>query len=92
MARICDRCGKGKMRGNTVSHSNRKAPRHYKPNLQKETFEVNGNTVSLKVCTKCKKTLAKVPFVDAGFVVKPKGAPTSPVTPTTPVAEEVVAG
>ena len=59
MARVCDRCGKGKMRGNTVSHSNRKAPRHYKPNLQKETFEMDGNNVSIKICTKCKKTLVK---------------------------------
>jgi len=60
MARVCDLCGKEKMRGNTVSHSNRKAPRHYKPNLQKETISTeNGNTFSVKLCTKCKKTLNK---------------------------------
>jgi len=60
MARVCDLCMKGKMRGNTVSHSNRKAPRHYRPNLQKETIEVSGNNLSITVCTKCKKTLKKV--------------------------------
>jgi len=60
MSRICDLCGKGKMRGNTVSHSNRKAPRHYKPNLQKETFEVGGDSVTLNICTKCKKTVKKI--------------------------------
>jgi large subunit ribosomal protein L28 len=59
MSRICELCGKGKMRGNTVSHSNRKAPRHYIPNLQNETVEVDGQVVTLKVCTKCKKTLKK---------------------------------
>ena len=59
MSSTCDLCGKGKMRGNTVSHSNRKAPRHYKPNLQNETIEVGGDSVTLKVCTKCKKTLKK---------------------------------
>jgi len=60
MARECQLCGKGKMRGNTVSHSNRKAPRHYKPNLQKETIEFeDGQSVSVKVCTKCKKTVKK---------------------------------
>ncbi|MCL2756132.1 MAG: 50S ribosomal protein L28 [Firmicutes bacterium] len=59
MSRCCQLCGKGKMRGNTVSHSNRKAPRHYKPNLQKETFEMDGNDISIKICTKCKKTLNK---------------------------------
>ena len=57
MSRVCDLCGKGKLRGNTVSHSNRKAPRHYKPNLQKETVEISGNNFSVKVCTKCKRTL-----------------------------------
>jgi large subunit ribosomal protein L28 len=59
MARVCDLCGKGKMRGNTVSHSNRKAPRHYKPNLQSETIEAGGEKITLKLCTKCKKTLKK---------------------------------
>jgi large subunit ribosomal protein L28 len=58
MSRACDLCGKGKMRGNTVSHSNRKAPRHFKPNLQKETIDLdNGQALTVKVCTKCKKTL-----------------------------------
>ena len=59
MSRECELCGKGKMRGNTVSHSNRKAPRHYKPNLQKETVDVGGQPVTLKICTKCKKTANK---------------------------------
>ena len=53
--------GKDKMAGNTVSHSNRRAPKKCVPNLQKETitFE-DGAKVTLKVCTKCKKTLKKV--------------------------------
>ena len=59
MSRVCELCGKGKMRGNTVSHSNRKAPRHYKPNLQNETIEVDGNPMTVKLCTKCKKTVRK---------------------------------
>ena len=57
MSRVCDICGKGKQRGNTVSHSNRKAPRHYKPNLQKETVEISGNNFSVRICTKCKKSI-----------------------------------
>ena len=58
MSRFCELCGKGKMRGNTVSHSNRKAPRHYNVNLQKETVNISGNNFSVRICTKCKKTLA----------------------------------
>ena len=59
MARVCDICGKEKMHGNTVSHSNKKAPRKYKPNLQRETVNIDGQVINLKICTKCKKTLAK---------------------------------
>ena len=47
------------MHGNTVSHSNKKAPRKYKPNLQRETVNIDGQVINLKICTKCKKTLAK---------------------------------
>ncbi|MDR0976032.1 MAG: 50S ribosomal protein L28 [Christensenellaceae bacterium] len=58
MSRVCELCGKGKMDGKTVSHSHRTAPRKYVPNLQKETLELaEGQKVTLKVCTKCKKTL-----------------------------------
>ena len=60
MSRMCDLCQKGKMRGNTVSHSNRKAPRHYKPNLQKETVTLeNGAILTVNACTKCKRTITK---------------------------------
>ncbi len=53
MSRVCDLCGKDKLAGNTVSHSNRRAPKKSVPNLQKETitFE-DGAKVTLKVCTK----------------------------------------
>lgn len=56
MSRVCSVCGKGKMRGNLVSHSNRKTPRHTVPNVQKKTREVDGVLVRAYVCTKCIKT------------------------------------
>lgn len=60
MSRVCELCGKGKMAGNTVSHSNKKAPTKYVPNLQKETIECDdGTKITVKICAKCKKTLAK---------------------------------
>lgn len=55
MARVCIKCGKGKMTGNTVSHSHIATKRAYKANLQKTSVEVDGKTVSGYVCTKCKK-------------------------------------
>ena len=35
MSRVCTVCGKGRMSGNQVSHSNRKTRRSWAPNVQK---------------------------------------------------------
>ncbi|MDR0383782.1 MAG: 50S ribosomal protein L28 [Christensenellaceae bacterium] len=60
MSRVCELCGKGKMAGNMVSHSNKKSPVKYIPNLQNETIDFgDGLKLKVKVCTKCKKTLKK---------------------------------
>lgn len=59
MSRVCEICGKGKMTGHTVSHSNRKANRTYEVNLQKTTVVVNGEEKSVRACTKCIKTAKK---------------------------------
>jgi len=56
MARICSVCEKGKMSGNTVSHSNRKAPRSWLPNLHKvKVVKENGSASKEYVCSKCLK-------------------------------------
>ncbi len=57
MSRVCSVCGKGKMKGNLVSHSNIKTNRHYDANIQKVKVEVDGKLTSEYVCTKCLKTL-----------------------------------
>lgn len=57
MSRVCSICGKGKMKGNMVSHSNIKTNKHYNANVQKVKVEIDGKTVSEYVCTKCLKTL-----------------------------------
>ncbi len=54
MSRVCSVCGKGKMSGNRVSHSNRKAPRHWSANVQKVSVVDEKGTVSSRyVCTRC---------------------------------------
>ena len=40
MSKVCAICGKSKMSGNKVSHSNRKTKRTFKPNLQIKRFYV----------------------------------------------------
>ena len=57
MSKICSVCGKGKLSGNTVSHSNRKAPKSYEANLQKISVKNANGTVSKEyVCTRCIKS------------------------------------
>ena len=53
MAKVCDICKKGKLSGNTVSHSHRRGNRTWTPNLKKVRAEVNGSHVTLNVCTRC---------------------------------------
>ncbi len=56
MARRCDICGKGPMFGNTVSHSNHKEKRVWKPNLKRVKALVNGEVKYIKVCMSCLKS------------------------------------
>ncbi len=57
MSRICSVCGKGKLSGNLVSHSNRKTPVSYQANLQKVTVKkADGTTSKEYVCTRCLKS------------------------------------
>ncbi|MEG1499631.1 MAG: 50S ribosomal protein L28, partial [Clostridia bacterium] len=51
MSKVCEVCGKGKMAGCTVSHSNRKANRTYNANLQTATIVVDGKEQKVKACT-----------------------------------------
>ena len=57
MSRVCSVCGKGKLSGNLVSHSNRKTPKLYEANLQKVTIKnANGSTEKAYVCARCLKS------------------------------------
>ena len=59
MSKVCAICGKGKMSGNKVSHSNRKTPKTYNANLQKVKVEIDGKTSTEYVCTRCIRTANK---------------------------------
>ena len=60
MSKVCSVCGKGKMSGNLVSHSNRKTPRLYSPNLQKvKVTHENGSVTTELICARCLKTSKK---------------------------------
>lgn len=56
MSKRCDACGRGATKGATRSHSNIKSLKRQHINLQ--TKKVEGE--SLKICTSCIRTLAKL--------------------------------
>lgn len=53
MARVCAVCGKGKISGNQVSHSNRHTRRTWAPNLRSVRAIVEGSPRKINVCTRC---------------------------------------
>ena len=55
MSRVCSVCGKGKMTGNLVSHSNIKTKRVSAPNLHKVDVEEDGKVTKRYMSTKCMK-------------------------------------
>ena len=56
MARRCDICGKGPMSGNTVSKSLNHQRRVWRPNLIDVKTEIDGRTLTLKLCSRCLKS------------------------------------
>lgn len=59
MASKCELTGKGKQYGNNVSFSMRHTKRVFKPNLQKKTFVVDGQKVTMNLSTQAIRTLKK---------------------------------
>lgn len=53
MAMKCFNCGKGIMYGHNVSHSKRRTPRIFKPNLHYARIKINGGFRRVRLCTKC---------------------------------------
>ena len=59
MASRCELTGKGKQYGHNVSFSLRRTKRVFKPNLQKKTFTVGGQKITMVLSTKAIRTLHK---------------------------------
>ena len=55
MASVCDVCGKHPGFGKSVSHSHRRTPRRWNPNIQRVRAVVGGTTKRVNVCTSCLK-------------------------------------
>ena len=53
MARVCSVCGKGKVSGNQVSHSNRHNKRTWSAKVRSVRGIIEGTPKRIKVCTRC---------------------------------------
>ncbi|MEP7266069.1 MAG: 50S ribosomal protein L28 [Saprospiraceae bacterium] len=79
MSRTCDLTGKRPVKGNSVSHSNRKTKRHFYPNLQDKRFfvpELN-KWIEVRVSTSAIRTIDKVGIYQFVKDQKAKGFATS---------------
>lgn len=59
MAARCELTGKGKQFGHNVSFSLRRTKRVFKPNLQKKTFMVDGQKITMTLSAHAIRTLKK---------------------------------
>lgn len=61
MSKHCQLTGKHTHVGRNVSHSNRKTPRRFNPNLQKAHFSSSalGRDVMMRVCTRAIRSVQK---------------------------------
>ena len=55
----CYICGKGVQFGHNVSHSKRRTPRVWRPNLRPFKMVVNGRVKRVRICTRCLRTQQK---------------------------------
>lgn len=61
MSARCDVCRRKPMYGHNVSHSNRKTNRRFNLNLQSRRLMIDGEMQRVKICTRCLRTMVKVP-------------------------------
>jgi len=53
MAKVCSVCGKGRVSGHQVTHSNKHNKRTWSANLRNVRALIDGSPRRVKVCTRC---------------------------------------
>ena len=61
MSGRCEICERKPMYGNNVSHSQRRTRRRFVLNVQRRRIEINGALRTVNICTRCVRTLSKLP-------------------------------
>jgi large subunit ribosomal protein L28 len=61
MSGRCEVCERKPMHGNNVSFSQRRTRRRFVLNVQHRRIEINGVVRTVNICTRCLRTLSKLP-------------------------------
>lgn len=61
MSGRCEICERKPMYGNNVSHSQRRTRRRFVLNVQRRRIQINGVMRTVHICTRCVRTLSKLP-------------------------------
>ena len=61
MSGRCDICERKPLHGNNVSHSQRRTRRRFVLNIQHRRIQIDGVMRTVNICTRCMRTLSKVP-------------------------------
>lgn len=56
---VCESCGKGVQYSNRVSHAKNRTHTIRKPNIHSAKLVVDGQRLSVRMCTKCLRTAKK---------------------------------
>ncbi len=65
MAMKCINCGKGVQYGHNVSHAKNRTRKIFKPNLHSTRVVVGSVKKTVKLCTKCLRTVKKIEKMNA---------------------------
>ena len=57
----CEICERKPMHGNNVSFSQRRTRRRFVLNVQRRRVEINGVLRTVNICTRCLRTMSKLP-------------------------------
>jgi large subunit ribosomal protein L28 len=63
MSGRCDVCQRRPLYGNNVSHSQRRTRRRFVLNVQRRHMRVDGTMRTINICTRCLRTMSKLPKV-----------------------------
>ncbi len=57
----CEICERKPMHGNNVNFSQKRTRRRFVLNVQRRRIEINGSMRTVNICTRCLRTMSKVP-------------------------------